>query len=532
MVRSVSFALIAGNRSIPLLLPLMMLLVALQAVTPATAQATVKILSTSTYFHTPPAPDPSGMFDIIAGRTLSSTACTDNTTTCDSCKAQTAPFANGAISCSSNDLTKDTIFQITLTSDQASAYIYPICFNGLIGIRASASTGTGVVTAVSFANTSYTSTGSGGTMGVANTPITASFRWGDICSTARNNDGECTTSFDQQLQVGFLQACNTPSANISDSATFRLQFRYVGFAAPMTFSPDPATSCGVTKTNNQFEGICYYEVYPGDQKMYLTNMAGQDQTVGANSGFPNNMIVGDMEATASPAAQDPSHIFYSFLRAYYVPGDFNALATATGQTNSVDLNFDGRPFNDALKITGADITNGQQYSVLLANGDQAGIITHFAAGPGITWGTLQTAIPEPVHGFLDNKKCFVATAAYGSEMAPQVERLRTFRDRYLLHSTPGKSFVRFYYNNSPAWARVIAGSELLRLMARLLLLPSVGLVDLVLAAEIDSQWSGLVSALFLVSLAASLVGLVCVIWRIIIWRMIRKLGAFLSQNSA
>jgi hypothetical protein len=55
--------------------------------------------------------------------------------------------------------------------------------------------------------------------------------------------------------------------------------------------------------------------------------------------------------------------------------------------------------------------------------------------------------------------CFVATAAFGSPMAHQVQWLRAFRDRILLPSRAGRAFVTWYYGWSPraaAWLRVHA----------------------------------------------------------------------------
>jgi len=71
--------------------------------------------------------------------------------------------------------------------------------------------------------------------------------------------------------------------------------------------------------------------------------------------------------------------------------------------------------------------------------------------------------------------CFIATAAYGSLMEPHVKILRDFRDRFLLGSSVGDSFVRHYYTYSPPIADFIARHDSLRAMVRISLLPVVGM---------------------------------------------------------
>ena len=62
--------------------------------------------------------------------------------------------------------------------------------------------------------------------------------------------------------------------------------------------------------------------------------------------------------------------------------------------------------------------------------------------------------------------CFIATAAYGTPTAEQLDVLREFRDVVLLESTAGSQFVALYYQLSPPIAEFIAGNEILRTLVR------------------------------------------------------------------
>lgn len=72
--------------------------------------------------------------------------------------------------------------------------------------------------------------------------------------------------------------------------------------------------------------------------------------------------------------------------------------------------------------------------------------------------------------------CFVATVAFGSDAA-ELDVLRRFRDRVLLHSWAGRRFVEAYYAHGPRLARVVNGRRWLRVATRGALALVVGALE-------------------------------------------------------
>ena len=62
--------------------------------------------------------------------------------------------------------------------------------------------------------------------------------------------------------------------------------------------------------------------------------------------------------------------------------------------------------------------------------------------------------------------CFIATAAYGTPLAEEVNILRQFRDEFLKANLMGRAFVRTYYRLSPPVARHISKHRTLRTLVR------------------------------------------------------------------
>ena len=136
------------------------------------------------------------------------------------------------------------------------------------------------------------------------------------------------------------------------------------------------------------------------------------------------------------------------------------------------MNLNATPPVADDRITG--LTNGVRYCLVMASQDATGIINYFTKTSDFPAAGAQSGFctsPEPVVGLLDDKHCFIATAAWGSDMAPEVQSFRDFRNKYLLPFAWGQKFVKTYYKYSPKYANMIAGNETAKTVVRSLLWP-------------------------------------------------------------
>ena len=91
----------------------------------------------------------------------------------------------------------------------------------------------------------------------------------------------------------------------------------------------------------------------------------------------------------------------------------------------------------------------------------------------------------------ENGGCLIATATFGSEMAPQVQKLRELRDNTILTTQSGTAFMsgfnQLYYSFSPTIADFERESPMFKEFVKLTITPMLSTLSILNHAEINSE---------------------------------------------
>ena len=89
--------------------------------------------------------------------------------------------------------------------------------------------------------------------------------------------------------------------------------------------------------------------------------------------------------------------------------------------------------------------------------------------------------------------CLIATATYGSELAPQVQQLRELRDNSLLQTESGTNFMNlfneFYYSFSPIIADYERENPIFKEIVKVTITPMVSSLSILNYVDMDSEES-------------------------------------------
>jgi len=123
--------------------------------------------------------------------------------------------------------------------------------------------------------------------------------------------------------------------------------------------------------------------------------------------------------------------------------------------------------------------------------------------------TYTLTVPYVTEEAPPTRACIIATAAHRSELAPEVQFFRDFRDNIVMSTQSGRSFMtvfnRWYYSFSPQVAHLISENNLLRNVVKFSLYPLVGALyaaakvhsALAVAPELATVIAGFVAALLI-----------------------------------
>lgn len=303
---------------------------------------------------------------------------------------------------------------------------------------------------------------------VANQTLTVTIDWDELCIKGETSGAACatTTSLTNTLEVGVSNGTSTTEF----SNKVNVKVTVVGAPSAGTFASnlEVDSACGTD------EGFCRYSIFPGDGKVFIESLS---------------------RAATGPGGS--SNAKWASLRVYYSPttanpmlaGNFDDLSPASAPFKDFAIKDTSSVTSDVVGNTIEGLANGTEYYFVAATVDEAGNVQYFANPTKLAADPeLYVATPENVIGLLQGEQCFIATAAFGSKQAWQVELLRNFRDQVLLKSQLGKEFVKFYYKNSPPLANAISKRPWAKQVVRAALWPVTLTASLIL--DLNEMMSG------------------------------------------
>jgi hypothetical protein len=256
---------------------------------------------------------------------------------------------------------------------------------------------------------------------------------------------------------------------VAETETVATTDTYVGWGDPKGLSgkindPDPAMITeGVPNT-----GASRLLLTSKDGQMFRVRVDARSEQDNTAPRAPGDMVITDAQASTATLT-------------FVAPGDDDLAGTVSGyevhylvgDTGLTEANFDSA---GELMFSGDVVESGQPQVLtirnLLPETEYTVAVRAFdnCHNPSRITAVTFTTPPRPI-GSVD--ACFVATAAYGSVLANDVEMLRRFRDMVLRKTVLGELAVEAYYTFGPPVAGVVGESDLLRETARDVLTPMV-----------------------------------------------------------
>jgi glucose/arabinose dehydrogenase len=174
----------------------------------------------------------------------------------------------------------------------------------------------------------------------------------------------------------------------------------------------------------------------------------------------------------------------------------------TGNIYKFELNENRDGFEFTNSFLQDNVVNKNESLDEIIIGTGFGCVTDIERGPdgflyvvSLSEGIIYRILPaEIIANTVDSENgggCMIATATYGSELAPQVQQLRELRDDILLQTDSGSAFMngfnQIYYTFSPTIADLERENPVFREAVKLTITPLITSLSILNYVEIDSE---------------------------------------------
>lgn len=178
----------------------------------------------------------------------------------------------------------------------------------------------------------------------------------------------------------------------------------------------------------------------------------------------------------------------------------------TGNLYKFELNENRNGFEFTNSVLQDNVVNKDESLDEIIIGTGFGCVTDIERGPdgflyvvSLSEGVIYRILPAQTitnSTVSDNGGgCLIATATYGSELAPQVQQLRELRDNSLLQTESGTNFMTlfndFYYSFSPVIADYERENPVFREMVKVTITPMITSLSLMKYADSESSVLGI-----------------------------------------
>ncbi|MCH7648497.1 MAG: PQQ-dependent sugar dehydrogenase [Thaumarchaeota archaeon] len=174
----------------------------------------------------------------------------------------------------------------------------------------------------------------------------------------------------------------------------------------------------------------------------------------------------------------------------------------TGNLYKFELNENRDGFEFTSSFLKDNVINKNETMDEIIIGTGFGCVTDIERGPdgflyvvSLSEGTIYRILPtESAVNTMDSKNgggCLIATATFGSELAPQIQQLRELRDNKLLQTQSGTSFINtfnnVYYSFSPIIADYERENPVFREAVKLFITPMISSLSILNYVDMDLE---------------------------------------------